>query len=126
MPKPSTNGSGDAYQIWNNDHAAAAAASRIPTFPLGSRPPRSASATSCCKSGDVGPCALVDMALPEKKGETRVSPLFLLRSAVCRLLQPALFPVVLQRTIVQRRRQPILDHRLRRQHGERGVQLLEL
>ncbi len=31
MPKPTMNGSGDAYQTWNSDHAAAMIASATPT-----------------------------------------------------------------------------------------------
>ena len=38
MPKPKMNGSGDAYQTWNSDHAAATSASIVPTVAGGLAP----------------------------------------------------------------------------------------
>jgi hypothetical protein len=47
----SRNGSGDAIQTWNSDHASATPSRMRRDSPLGERPPVSASATSCCTSG---------------------------------------------------------------------------
>ena len=63
MPQFSANGSGEAYQSWNTDQISAPTASVAPAMPPTLRPPRSASATSCSRSG-AGECGSFVMKFP--------------------------------------------------------------
>jgi hypothetical protein len=50
MPKPKTNGSGDAYQSWNSAQASETVKMIWAVTPVGLRAPVSVSATSCCSA----------------------------------------------------------------------------
>src|SRR5262245_64522287 len=117
MPKPSMNGSGDAYQSWNTDQAMAAAVMTRAATPPGLRPPTSASATRCPRSTGLPPTVAVVFSVMEScaraglqtsRGTVAGAPCGFRQSG--RSLQPALLLVVLLGARMQRRGEAVLDH----------------
>src|SRR5688572_21898606 len=135
MPKPRTNGSGEAYQSWKSEQPTATQKMSWPTGPPTLRPPVSASATICCSSsGGLTGSALI-FRLPKRKGAglaarpwmSSRTPLLRQRSGIqSHLFDPALLLVVLRGAVVQRGGEAVLHHVLGLEVGERGMQLLEL